>query len=159
LQWEVDEQDNTGFYIEHSFNGKSWESIAFVGSDNHAKANNQYSYTHVNNSNGNQYYRIKQVNKDGKESYSDIRTIALNNNNPVFIWPNPATDQLKITTQSTRGSANVQIFDLSGRMVSQKQLQPNTINSIAINSLPTGTYIVKVETGNGVALNQKITKQ
>jgi hypothetical protein len=161
LSWEVGEDHNKGFYVQHSLDGTNWEDLVFISSKNNTESISSYSYSHTNNFNGKQYYRIKQENQDGKTSYSDVRTITLKNSSPVSIWPNPTTDVIRIATQSGDNSSFVkaQVYDLSGRMITQKQLQPASLNTINISSLPAGTYLVRVENNNGGFFNQKISKQ
>lgn len=161
ISWTVTEQQNKGFYVEHSTDGKAWESLGFIASKgSNIETVQSYTYSHAITFNGIHYYRIRQVDIDGRESYSEVRSIDLKNNlQQVSIWPNPATDQLRIVTQSGDNNSKARIFDLSGRMIAQKQLQPASVNTMNIGSLPTGTYIVKIESGDGISYNQKISKQ
>lgn len=161
LEWELTEENNEGFYIEHSRNGNNWEDIAFIQSK-HGESVQAYSYSHINNMNGKQYYRIRQVNVNGKKSYSEIRTIVLKNDTRnISIWPTLATDHIRIVNDGDGNNSfsKAQVFDLSGRMLTEKKLQPSDMNTLNISMLPTGTYILRVQNNNGTACNQKISKQ
>ncbi len=162
LNWEIlTEYENKGFSIQHSINGKDWEDIAFVVAKNNYDAIDRYSYTDVNNLNGQQYYRIKQIDLDNKFSYSEVVSVNLKNDNQaIAIWPNPSTDQVHVAsnTAGTSVFARAQVFDLSGRMLMQVSMQANK-NMINVAKLPTGTYLVKVFAENGASYTQKIVKQ
>jgi Secretion system C-terminal sorting domain len=162
LNWEVTEFNNKSFYVQHSLNGTDWEDIAFVPSKNSSESSEDYSYSHINNLNGRQYYRIKQVDLDGKTSYSEIGTVMLKNDKQSFtVWPNPVTEQIRISINSGGSNnvhANAQIFDLSGRMFVDKQVEGNT-STINVKDLPAGTYLIKVRSDDGTVYNQKIVKQ
>ena len=81
-----------------------------------------------------------------------------NEKQTISIWPNPATDQVRIQNNGNTIFSKAQVFDLSGRMVSEKRLDPSGINTISVSSLPRGIYIVKVITGQGMAV-KKIVKE
>ena len=161
LSWVVTEYNNKSFYIQHSLNGSDWKDVAHVPSKNSPESLEDYSYTHNNNLSGKQYYRIKQVDISiDRTGYSKIITVELKSNKDVIIWPNPATDQIRIVNSSTGKDlyTNAKIFDLSGRMRVEKKLQPD-INTIGISELPTGTYLVRIESNDGAIHNQKFIKQ
>lgn len=160
LEWQVTEENGNGFYIEHSLDGSKWEDIAFIPSK-HEELNPVYSYFHNNNLNGKQYYRIRQVDADGKKNYSEIRIVTLQNSNKnISVWPNPATDQIRIAKDADdkNSFSKAQVFDLSGRMLLENKLQSD-MSTINVSMLPKGTYIVRVQTNNGIVYNQKISKQ
>ncbi|MBL7739371.1 MAG: T9SS type A sorting domain-containing protein [Chitinophagaceae bacterium] len=162
LNWEVaEDHQNKGFYIEHSLNGSDWEDLAFVESRHGNEYIRQYTYSHINNLNNKQYYRIRQVDIDGKTSYSEIKVVTLTNEmQAVSVWPNPATDYLRIASNGNNGSQLVkaQVFDLSGKMIAEKKLNTGA-NTISISELRTGTYIVRVQDTHGISFNQKFIKQ
>ncbi|MGC4036212.1 MAG: hypothetical protein QM764_09635 [Chitinophagaceae bacterium] len=68
LNWKVTEENNAGFYIEHSSDAANWETLTFIQSKNSNGNNQDYSWSYTANLNGKQYYRIKQVDIDGKET-------------------------------------------------------------------------------------------
>jgi hypothetical protein len=160
LSWVVTEYNNKSFYIQHSVNGSDWKDVAHIPSKNSPESLEDYSYTHINNLNGKQYYRIKQVDINiDRTGYSKVITVELKSDKDIIIWPNPVTDQIRIINNSTNSVATkAQVFDLSGRMMAEKKLQPD-INMIPANELPAGTYLVRIEYNNGLIYNQKIIKQ
>ncbi|MDP4263226.1 MAG: T9SS type A sorting domain-containing protein [Bacteroidota bacterium] len=160
LNWDVIEYQDKGFYVQHSMNGTDWEDLAFIPAKNNSESVQSYSYSHINNLNGKQYYRIKQVDLDDRSSFSEVRTITLKNDQQnITVFPNPATDHIRIVGNSSNDNlAKAQIFDLSGKMLIEQKLLTGS-NTISINKLPVGAYIVRVESNNGTAYNQKIIKQ
>jgi hypothetical protein len=162
LKWEViEDNQNKGFYVQHSLNGNDWEDIAFVQSKNIPESIQQYLYSHSNNLNGKQYYRIKQVDLNNKISYSEVRVVTLNNSTQtITVWPNPAIDQVRIAAGTGNNSllAKAQVFDLSGKMLAEKKLNGSTA-TISVTDLPAGTYLIRVQDNNGASFNQKIIKQ
>lgn len=160
LKWSLAQEFNTnGYYVQQSTDNSSWEDIGFVAATGSNKnMPQQYSFVQTNPVNGTHFYRIRQVDNDGASSYSAIKTLTIKTNNSIAIWPNPAIDELHIQQQnSTNGNYHAQLFDQSGRMISDNTLHYGA-NSINIKSLPTGTYILRVQTSNGESYNQKLMK-
>ncbi len=162
LNWKVMEYQNKGFYVQYSTDGTNWEEITFIKSKNISESAQDYTYTYIDNSAGIKYYRIKQVDIDGKESFSSIKTIISKQNTigTLTVWPNPAVNNIIIANNGTGENqfSNAQIYDFSGRMNTQVQLQKGK-NNIDINMLAAGTYFVKVYSSNGATYTQKFIKQ
>ncbi len=64
---------------------------------------------------------------------------------PLVVSPNPASGTLRI--QLTE-AANVQVFDLNGRLVQQVKLQPGQM-MLELHNLPAGIYQLKAVTAGG----------
>lgn len=122
LKWDVVQENCEGFYVQFSINGSDWQDLDFIPAQTDGGSIKSYSYTHVNTNEGKQYYRIRKVDIDKKETFSVIRTVDLNNEfGFAALWPNPVTEQLRIALLSgnnnSRGKAG--IFDLSGKNTNQ----------------------------------------
>ena len=76
------------------------------------------------------------------EEPSNIFTIK---NIPLSLYPNPVIDELKINTDSKINS--VQVIDITGKMVYSSFVVNN--NSINVSALPSGVYLVKIDTDKG----------
>jgi hypothetical protein len=161
LTWNVTEYNNKSFRVQHSVDGTNWEDIAIVQSKNSAESMTDYSYTHINKLHGKQFYRLQDIDVDlGSTGPSPVRTLILKiDNQAITIWPNPASDHILIANND-KGDlyTKARIFDLTGKVVTESNLKPN-VNEIAINKLPAGTYIVKIENSKGTSYSQKIAKQ
>ncbi|MEN0004825.1 MAG: T9SS type A sorting domain-containing protein [Bacteroidota bacterium] len=77
-------------------------------------------------------------------------------NTSLKLFPNPATDQLRLQFAEAREGL-VQLFDSNGKEVLSGQLQGDHLN-LNISTIEVGIYWVKVVTDQGV-LAQKIMKQ
>lgn len=79
-------------------------------------------------------------------------------NNIAYVYPNPATDNLSISLNaSVKGSVQVTIVDLAGRIVSQQAFNAAEKLSMNVAGLAKGTYLVKVTTDNAQSV-QRIVK-
>ena len=63
-----------------------------------------------------------------------------------FIYPNPASDEVQIFTGIVTTNNVVNIFALNGRLVKTSTLAEGTTElTIAVNDLPPGVYILKLQ--------------
>ena len=97
------------------------------------------------------------IDIDGSFSYSDVRYVKGNGEKSAFIvFPNPSFGNAKISISDINEPTNVQLLDNNGRIV--KSITLNNGNTIELNNLKTGTYIVKtIGTVTGASSVQKLT--
>ena len=110
------------------------------------------------------YYRLKQVDFDGKSSLSDVRVVNFNQakNTEWNIYPNPATNELHIFQSAIcslpTGQAGeqlaVSLFDITGKRVMENILFTisTTINT---SSLVEGMYFVRITDNNGMVVKMQ----
>lgn len=160
LVWvTANETNNAGFEIERSADGRTFSKIAFVASRAVNGTSNQslsYTATDAFVLAGTNHYRLKQIDKDGKTSFSAVVTIAGNKPGKLSIgtvYPNPAVDVLNLQI-ATPNSVTAQIIVLStgGKVVGtfNKGLAVgDNMVTIPVQNLSKGTYFVKVIDNNG----------
>jgi hypothetical protein len=107
------------------------------GTSNRTK---HYEYIHTSPSIGINYYRIKQVDYNGKYSYSDIVSVRYNGNGETSIYPNPASSEVTITTTQP---TSVQIMDVYGKVLKNQDISEGQ-NTINLSELPYGILIFVV---------------
>jgi len=165
LQWgTASEQNNDYFSIERSADGSRFESIGTVAGAGTSSAAINYTFTDSKTTGGTYYYRLKQVDKDGKFIYSKVIIIRDNSNaGPAQVFPNPVLDNLSvIITNDARGNGKISVFDLTGRSVRQEALVKNdkTLNAVLnMNNLTAGLYIVEIKIGDNYKMTKSILKK
>jgi len=76
LEWSTaSEFENAGFIIERSVDGHDWDQIDFVVSLGSDAAPNLYTYVDMDPYVGESYYRLRQRDYDGTESYSNVEKV------------------------------------------------------------------------------------
>ena len=65
--------------------------------------------------------------------------------NIYTVFPNPASDQIFISTPNDQEPATATLYDLNGRMIQTLRIQQG-VNTLNVNSLPNGTYILRITT-------------
>lgn len=140
--WQTaQEKDNNFFDVQHSTNGSAFYSIGHIKGKGTTKEKQTYSYEHLAPSVGLNYYRLRQVDWDKKESYSRIISILSNTETKIQILPTFVTDILTVRTFGNTVQSYT-IFDISGRIKQNGQLIGQ--KDLILNNLSAGMYILKV---------------
>lgn len=146
LNWSVANEINTkGYEIEKSINGFNYSSLDFVTAN--GKLTN-YTFTDKNLSEGTSYYRIKEVDNDGKYMYSSIQKIAYSK----FAWKifgNPVNSNSSIQLMLDKpANISIQIISSNGNLI--KTIQKGNLiagdYSIPLNmdNVNAGMYLVRL---------------
>ncbi len=112
---------------------------------------------------GNNYYRLKITDNDGRYQYSNVILLKNSVARLVYLYPNPVKDNLLISLSSTAaGRYNFVLYDVSGKI-----LQNNIYNinggsqtvSMPLTQMTSGVYIVKIINSAGETIyQQKVVK-
>ena len=121
LNWATaSELNNQGFEIERSTDAQSFTNIGWVAG--RGTTSEQQNYAFVDNdvaTNTQYYYRLKQLDFDGRFEYSEIKSIMLKSgaSTPILIYPNPVKGDVLTIQLDTDIESDIQIqfFDLTGK--------------------------------------------
>jgi hypothetical protein len=154
------ERNNAVFYIEHSVDGKDWNTIATIQSTVDMGNTDNLSYTHIQPSEGMHQYRIKELSSSGHADYSDVRAVIVKKGKQFLVWPNPVKDLIYLQTPSSdfAKSAIVRIYDRSGALIRKEILNAGK-NYLDLKNIKAGFYVVNLESASGETFIQKIIKQ
>lgn len=149
LQWDVANEINLAHYeVERSFNGTNYQPIGQV------KAAGVASYRFhdgIDQHRGRRiYYRIKQVDVDGKFRYTPVFSIHIPMNKTFSVYPNPARDIVRLQlSEQVRETTLVQVTDLSGKVVLSGTFTPvNGLLTIPVNTIAAGNYVIRIRVGD-----------
>jgi len=158
LNWiTATEINNQKFVIQRSANTLDWETIGTERGAGNSSSMLNYSYTDYSILSGTSYYRLQQVDFDGKSSYSNVVVIQPPKQG-IVVAPNPFDDALTITTG--KGAMTITIYDITGHTVYQASHKNEKENNgyIIQPNLAAGTYIISIQTDSEV-IQQKIIRQ
>lgn len=80
-------------------------------------------------------------------------------NSELSIYPNPTRGEVYILTEKSYKDSKISILDLTGRTVQQTSLDLTDKKGILdVSSLPTGVYVIKIDTNDGVITKKLIKK-
>jgi hypothetical protein len=159
LTWiTAEETNNSHFDVQRSTDGQNWMNIAVVFAVTNPGPVNRYFYTDHYSGTGKVYYRLKQVDNDGRYTFSAIKTV----NFTVEI----ASSNIYVAAKQTiavefiepvKEKVIVRIFNINGQPV--KEIQFNQVSYrievLVPNALP-GIYAVQVLSGQKIRDVKKV---
>jgi hypothetical protein len=158
LIWNVAGEREVNYYeIERSTDGRNFVKIGEVP----ARAASAYAYVDAQPLTGASFYRVRNVDLDGRSKYSYVvrynaNRVAAN----MQVYPNPVKGEAVIEHNEYSSNARFSIIDMNGRIV--KTIVPlRGVNNTRINvgDLNTGVYVLRIENGNGYSETTTFVKQ
>ena len=154
LDWETaSETNNAYFEIERSVDVKSFAKIGQVAGQINSSELIQYSFIDEQPQSGINYYRLRQVDLDGKFEYSKIRSAIVEKGISVNISPNPTDDY--IVLRGLPENSSFEIVDLNGSNKYQKLVKDNAAeHRVNVSQYGSGLYIVRIISGDKVEVRK-----
>lgn len=161
LNWSVENESalTDRYIIEKSVNSINFLPVATIKALNNGRGSNTYTFTQDNlsaiRSSGVIYFRITQIDKDGKSVNTPIKNVRLDGKAfAVNAYPNPVKNNTKLTIDLLEESRIIiSIADASGKQVKTMQVQgfkgPN-LKDLNLSNLSNGNYMMKVQAGDEV---------
>ena len=145
LDWTTEQEVNSRhFIVQRSADGRTWIDIATVNAAGNSSIRKEYRQYDNAPLNGVNYYRLKQVDIDGKFEFSVVKTLVFNSAYNILIAPNPAKDFINVfTTRSNSGLISIQLTDVSGKVLKTIRSAEN-LTKINIEGIAKGIYFIKV---------------
>jgi len=148
LTWNTATELNSDkFYIERSNDGLLFKNIGQVKATGNSNTNTTYHFSDknaaINFPGQTLYYRFKQVDIDGKNSVSPVRSVQFKQHLAgIQVYPIPANDVITIQAATTHVGLTYRITDQTGRQVLSGRLNNNT-TTVNISQLAAGIYFVQ----------------
>jgi hypothetical protein len=158
IDWSIYNEYNVDHYeIERSLNGMPPFTTLGQTAARNTDSKSDYEWVDATPSNGNNFYRIKSVDINGKISYSTIVRLNLNQSGKgILVYPNPATKGY-ISFQSSdlqKGSYTLKIINSNGQAVYKQEFVHEGGAFSQTISLPagikSGMYNLQLRNGNEV---------
>jgi len=155
LNWVMENETNSRwFVVERAGTDGGFDSIAVVMGINNGNTTG-YSFSDPNMLPGANTYRLREVDMTGVQRYSKV--ITLENAQVVTVkmavYPNPAAATINYTVNSaTAEPVLVQVYSMTGvaMLNTQQEVQAGSnVQTVAINNLHAGNYILKVTSQDG----------
>ncbi len=152
LSWSTaSEQNSSHFDVEKSTDGENWRVIGTVLAAGNSTQDINYSFIDDEKSNGQNYYRLNQVDIDGKNEYfGPIQTNCVEKIQfTTFPNPSDASFQVILTSKELVGMCSLVIADATGKVIEQRAVDVKEgINLFVINQEFTpGIYFLNVTNG------------
>jgi len=150
LSWSTaSELNNDYFVVQHSVDGETWEDVLTEKGAGDKSTRTNYEGTDNRAHLGTSYYRIKQVDRDGKYSYSQIKRVEVAEKLGLKAYPNPVTSgSFHVVTGFEIEAENIQLVDMMGKPLPLKIFKDNEEGVLVetVNPSP-GVYVLQVAKG------------
>ena len=157
LKWTTASESNSqGFDIERSADGIAWHKIGFAASkavNGNSSAGISYYYTDGSPQQGANYYRLKQVDMDGKFRYSETRVVKFDADGAITVYPNPARGNVAIS--GLQDGQLLQLFGVNGQLIIEKKATGFREN-FNLSGFAPGIYHITVRNQGGLLLKSKL---
>ena len=163
LQWKDENAANISYYeLQRSAEGGKFAALAKVNATYQITYNyNDEGFAAFATANvGKACYRLKQVAKDGIETYSQIVCLSAMAHSIFTITPNPARDKVTVNCGSRiKGNITFDWIAANGQVVQTNEYKNITTQTINISHLPTGVYTLRITTANSVENGQVVVER
>jgi len=145
LNWSTaSEQNSDYFQIERSSDGLNWVVVDRIKANGNSNSNIEYEFTDdISDLNG--YYRLKQVDFDGKFEY--FGPISVNCGNNIRVHPNPVTNKINITGRTNTKNIEITIKHGLNKVLyhNMETISNNLISKeIDLSNLQSGYYTITI---------------
>lgn len=147
LAWSTASEVNNDYMeVQRSTDGKSYIAVGVVkGANNPRGADYTYTDDHALIDGVRYYYRLKQVDFDGRSETHKVVSVMLkcpSSELGMKIYPNPAiyNTSLTITGANNPGVSQVKMTNASGEVVRTFSVETDVVKEIDLTGLPAGIY-------------------
>ena len=166
VKWTTaSEKNNDYFILEKSYDAVNFSEIARISGAGTSIEEHNYAFTDYEYYGGVMYYRLQNVDYDGKRSVSEIIDVRCTNDYlepEVTVYPNPFTSNLNLSLVNFANMpATIEIFDIMGTLVMTKNIDAtgNVYETVLnLDNLSAATYTIRVRTADFV-INKRVVKQ
>lgn len=163
LSWTVSEQGkNEYFEIQRSINETDFTTIGRVNKGGSSANFKDYVFTDYNPFDATNYYRVKQVDKYGKITYTPVLSVEITLK-PITVFPNPASNTIYIQSKQkfTNGEKiSVRLLDYSGRQLKRAEFLPDYFHTSMFHlnkAFSSGIYFLLITNSRGDSHVEKIS--
>ncbi len=152
LKWTTETEENNAYFsIQRSADGQNFDEIGRVAGSGTTTATMNYEFTDNQPLNPLSYYRLQQVDFDGKSSFSDIISVTrkeVDSFDIISFGPNPNYGEMEVVISDIQ-SSNVNYFvtNINGNILAQNNLTTiKGLNTFQVNltDFPAGIYFISI---------------
>lgn len=163
LNWKTAQEiNNASFVVERSADGRTFYPIATVAGAGTSGLPHSYQVVDSLPSPGINYYRLQQVDIDGKRTGSDIISVNFAGvAKKLSVFPNPVREYLFLHGNPLQANYTARLTTMDGKVLVEARGTLNRINQALnqrVNGLRAGMYIISLQ-GAGSQTSLKFIKQ
>lgn len=155
------EMNNEKFIVEKSDNAADWAVVEEVEGQGNSNQVRNYEMSDRKLNNGITYYRLIQVDFDGKQTIYNMLSTLCEGTETVQVYPNPASDLVNVEINNTvlSGDVNVILVTADGKIISQRAFKAeggSVLLTFDTAFLSSGIYFVQLQDSGGTFITEKV---
>ena len=157
LNWITStERNNKVFDIERSLDGMAYQIVGSVNGIGNSNTVQRYHFTDYPGAAGHYFYRLKQIDTDGRFKYSPVRKVLFNTERMFTVSPNPFSSHIEVVYNQP--VKQVVVLDVQGKTLWQSSGPFTGKISITTRNWAAGTYFLQLQLQDGSVYTEKILK-
>ena len=151
VKWKTaSESNNKGFDVQRSQDGVNWTSIGFVNGSINSVVEKAYRFNDVAPLQKRSFYRLRQVDMDGKFFYSRVAVVNFRQSGFYTISNNPGPGVYRLHIDAGTLPVHYSVTDAGGRRILSKRNSSPGDQAIDISSSPAGIYLLSIQRGSSL---------
>ncbi|MEY4902258.1 MAG: hypothetical protein RLZZ292_73, partial [Bacteroidota bacterium] len=159
LSWKTaSEYNSKSFVIEKSLDGINFKPMTTIAASGTTKIEHNYDTFDKTPAKCDNYYRLLAIDTDGtSRSIGAVVYVNFACNQNISIYPNPTANDLTLNINLEEAmQANVNVLDMTGKVMRNftfDLLKGKNIQTLDVNDLPAGTYMLQTMNDNNEVLD------
>jgi hypothetical protein len=160
LNWQTaTEHSNDYFNIEKSRDGKNWQLLTSMDAAGNSTQLLNYETTDENKMEGNNYYRLSQVDFDGTTKTYDVINVSCSGASKGYfsVYPNPSTGsfQVILNDKNLVGSGILSVKDTKGAEMLTRTIEVKPgVNMFSVTDLNLAPGVYYIQFVNGAYVTE-----
>ena len=159
LNWATaTEINHKEFIISRSADGISFSEIGRVAGAGNSSTQRDYVYYDENPMNGNNFYKLEQLDVDGRSTTVGIKNVPFAALSRINIYPNPVKHTLQVEFKPGIYQ-KLELTDVNGRLLKASKIGTNDgRQQLDMSKFTSGTFFIRF-TGNGQVETRRVVKE
>lgn len=157
LEWLTETEKNSAYFeVYRSTDGLSFSPIAKLQAAGDSDKPRIYGYRDEALPQTQWlYYRLKQIDTDGRFVWSEVKVIERTLNNEVVqVYPQPSNHNIFIQTNPDVEIQNIELFNAQSQKIDSPFQSGVGLAEVKLNNVPAGLYILRIHTDRGTIQQQ-----
>jgi hypothetical protein len=148
LTWTTASEVNNDFFtVQRSQSGEEFTDLATIKGAGTSREQKFYQQLDSWPLPGVSYYRLRQTDFDGQQSYSDVRRVINEAEKLVEVFPNPVEGETMLFRVPENSPVRILLFDMQGRKVMETDVTGSEGSTVEIkHTLAPGLYSLVART-------------
>lgn len=142
------------FGLQRSLDGLNFSTIGEINAGNATAGENKYTFLDVSPRPGINYYRLKEINKDGSFNYSKTISISFNTVIKASVFPNPTSAIINVSFDASAYQL-IQLLDQHGKILASTRDSSGLVN-FNLEHVAAGVYYIRLSGTKGVISRQVV---